>query len=255
MARKKSEFLRSLGIMWQIWQVLVSEILDQGGNDDDIRRIETDTNLCKEIATLIVGKKVNSDINPFVIPMSDDSLPFQMIGLAKKWRKLATHFNYDGPVAWEVKAGFTVKKHAPQAGPCYKKFQYLQNWDFNDEPTTHAIVFWIPRLLPESTSKNVDEQKELLAGLRKQFELPEHHLSSLGSVALLVALILKHYQLTGEMAPLDNLWSRTGSRRSDGDRLDLRWGEDSLDCVDNHWDECRHVSLGVFALGVEALGK
>jgi hypothetical protein len=56
MARKKSEFLRSLGITFQIFMALVNEVLDQGGSDDDVRRIETDAALRKELAALIVGK-------------------------------------------------------------------------------------------------------------------------------------------------------------------------------------------------------
>jgi hypothetical protein len=60
MARKKSEFVRSLGIAFQVFMALVNEVMDQGGTDDDVRRIETDTELRKELATLIVGKKEQS---------------------------------------------------------------------------------------------------------------------------------------------------------------------------------------------------
>jgi hypothetical protein len=44
-------------------------------------------------------------------------------------------------VLWQVKAGFTLKKHAPLAGPCHEKFSYPQDWDLrNDEPTADLLT-------------------------------------------------------------------------------------------------------------------
>lgn len=54
MSKKKSAFLGSLGIMWQIWKALTDEILAFGGNDEAIRLIETDGDLRRRIAVLVV---------------------------------------------------------------------------------------------------------------------------------------------------------------------------------------------------------
>src|SRR3989338_4980029 len=64
MARKpkKSEFLRSLGIFWQIWKSLTDEVL--GGSDEDLRRIETDGKLRREVAELIVRRKEKKPARP-----------------------------------------------------------------------------------------------------------------------------------------------------------------------------------------------
>lgn len=167
------------------------------------------------------------------------------------WRQLAAS-NYTGSVAWRVKAGFTLKQSAPQAGPCYEDFQYLQNWNFVDEPTKDAVVFWIPRLVSDSTRKNVAEQTALLSGLRRKFNLPETHLVSFGNVALLAGLILAHYKATEERVPLERCWARTDTCDLDGDRLYLGvFDEYGLDCGYWCWDGGRFGYLGVFALGVE----
>ncbi len=55
MSRPKSEFLSALGVMFQIWKALVDEVLSLGGGDEDLRRIQTDSNLRRKLAELIVG--------------------------------------------------------------------------------------------------------------------------------------------------------------------------------------------------------
>jgi len=160
--------------------------------------------------------------------------------------------NYGGPVAWRVRAGFTLKQHAPKAGPCFQNFQNLRNWNFVDEPTKDAVVFWIPRLVPESTSKNVSELMVLLADLRREFGLPETHLVNFGCSALLSALILAHFKAMEERVPLNCLWARTDTCNSDGGRLRLGYFDEvGLYCDLWLWDDVRHSRLVVFALGVE----
>jgi len=56
MARPRSQFLSSLGIMLQIWKALVDEVLSRGGTDDDLRRIETDLALRAQLAQLIITR-------------------------------------------------------------------------------------------------------------------------------------------------------------------------------------------------------
>lgn len=188
----------------------------------------------------------------FVVSLSDVAVPENLKPLAAKWRNLAKYLGYDGPTARRVRSGFTLKKHAPNAGPCYQQFLYLQDWNFTDEPTKDAIVFWVPRLVPESTSKTASEQMALLADLRREFGLPKTHLVSFGSTALLAGLIFAHYKATGERVPLDRYWIRTDICRSDGRRLDLGcFDEFGLDCGDWRWHVGRYPIIGVFAVGVE----
>lgn len=118
------------------------------------------------------------------------------------------------------------------------------------------MVFWVPRLVPESTEKTTDEQHANLAALRTRLELPEHHLSKFGSVALLAALVLAEFKRSGDRVPLNCYWVRTDTCDAGGDRLDLGdFGEVGLDCDYWHFGGKRAGDLGVFAWGVEALGS
>ena len=178
--------------------------------------------------------------------------------LVAKYRKLATEMAHFGPVAWLVKAGFTLKTHAPKAGPCYKQFAYLQEkgWDFVDEPTKDCLAFWIPRLAPGSTGKSYAEQLILLGEVRMRLDLPKHHLSGLGSAALNAGLILANFKRVGERVPFDNRWVRTDTCRSDGLRLRLGdFGGSGLYCDFWGFDGSRNGRLGVFVLGVELVGS
>lgn len=56
MARPKSEFLKAAGVMWEIIQALVNEVLALGGDDNSLRRILTNGKLRRELALLIVNK-------------------------------------------------------------------------------------------------------------------------------------------------------------------------------------------------------
>jgi hypothetical protein len=192
----------------------------------------------------------------FFTPLADSEVPEQYQSLVPLWRKLAALLGYDGPIAWRVRAGFTLKQHAPKAGCCYKNFDYLQDWGLqNDESTKNSIVFWIPRLAPESAGKTTEEQLALLSSFREQAELPAHHLKNFGSAALLSGLIITHFNLTGERVPLNQLWTRTDVLHVDGFRLSLGdFDSFGLDC--DFWLQVgdRYGTLGCFLLGVEELG-
>lgn len=190
------------------------------------------------------------------VRIPDGRLPRRFWGPLPAWRGLARHLGYEGPVAWLVRRGFTLKQHAPKSGPCFENFAYLQDQELrNDEPTKNSIVFWIPRILPNSDERSVDVQKALLADLRQRYDLPATHLASFGSASLLAGLILAHFKLTGERVPLDHRWVRTDTLYyPDGYRLRLgNFGEHGLIC--GHWGEDHGSDLGCFALGAELLGQ
>lgn len=192
----------------------------------------------------------------YFIPLKDEDVPAKYQPILAKYRAEARRQGIPDstPLCYLVVSGFTLKHHAPKAGPCHENFQYLQSWNFPDEPTQECVVFWIPRLVPESTGKDVDEQRHHLAKFCERLALPAHHCTSFGDVALIAGLILAHHKATGEKVPLDGLWARTNTCSADGHRLLLGWLSDALLCVRWYWDGARAV-IGVFALGVEALGS
>lgn len=189
----------------------------------------------------------------YFTPILDSRLPKHLKTVAEKWRRLASSLSYFGPVAWKVKAGFTLKLHAPQAGPCVNNFANIQDRKFYDKPTKDGFVFWIPRLLPESIGKNMNQQVALLSELRLKYGLPEHHLSSFGTAALIAGLVLAHHKATGERVPFDFRWARTDtcSLRMDGRRIVLSFGTSGLHCSFWYWAEGRDNEHGVFVLGLE----
>jgi hypothetical protein len=205
-----------------------------------------------------LGTLVSEDItNTHVVPLSDNELGKQFpqfAGALAQWRKLAVAMDYRGPVAWKVKAGFTLKQHAPLAGPCYQKLDYLQGWELkNDEPTKDSLVFWVPRLAEKSTGKTVEEMEAYRTELRQKNNLPENHCTSFGSIALQFALILAHFKRTGQRVPLECYYAASDTLRAGGGRLvDGDFDERALVCDD--WSDLASALVGFFLLGVEELG-
>ena len=192
--------------------------------------------------------------NTFFVPLSDNEVAEKLAEITLNWRRLAAELGHTGPVVWKVKEGFTLKAHAPKAGPCYENFQYLQDWNIRrDEPTKDSLAFLVPRLVTGSKSKNMEEQISTLAELRQRFNLPEHHLSCFGSASLASGLILAHFKRTGERTPLNGEWTRTDSLDSGGFRLVLgAFGADGLRCGSWGWvGGERDPIIGCFPLGVE----
>lgn len=192
------------------------------------------------------------------VALSDEEAIARFPHLAAKiasWRKYATVVGYKGPVVWLTRAGFTLKKHAPLAGPCYEKLGYLQDWKIrNDEPTSDSIVFWVPRLAEGSTERTPSQMETLRTELRTRHELPENHCDRFGSIALLFALILTHYKRTGERVPLKFLYAASDTFREDVNRLIAGgFSEGGLHC--GRWVVLARGGVGFFLLGVEELGS
>lgn len=193
----------------------------------------------------------------FVTPLHDDEVPEPLTKYLEPWHRMAfDEFDrYCGPVAYRVKAGCRLAEDCPGLGPCHKDWAYLAepSWAWkNDEPTKDGIVFFIPRIVPWSTSKTADAQMALLGNLRTKHGLPSHHLASFGSAALDAALILAHHKRTDDRIPENQLWVRTDTFLAGGSRLGLgRFDECGLGCAGWDWDGVRLDCLGCFALGVE----
>lgn len=190
------------------------------------------------VAAGVTARTAGAVQNDHFTPLHDSAVHPQHRATLAKYRRLAT--------AWGVPAETSV---------CYLVRDVLTL----EKPTRGCYVFWIPRLVPGSTSKTKDEQLQLLAELRSRVELPAHHLASLGSGDLLISLILAHLKATTEHVPLGGYWTRTDIRYAGGSGLYLYWYEGGYEarlCCDYwHLDGGRYGNAGVFALGLEALGS
>ncbi|MFH1088980.1 MAG: hypothetical protein V1716_00975 [Candidatus Uhrbacteria bacterium] len=96
------------------------------------------------MATIVEGRFETIGMGDYFIPILDANLPEKYKATGVKYRRLATKHGVSAthPVCYRVRVGFTLMSHAPQVGPCYKKFQYLQDWNFPDEATEDGYVFW-----------------------------------------------------------------------------------------------------------------
>ena len=215
----------------------------------------------KAFAEELARKKVE---NTFFIIMSDpeaiDCLVKEAywereraMSVVTTWRTVAGILGYNGPICWRVKPGFTLKKHAPLAGPCYEDFRYLQDWALkNDEPTKNSIVFCVPKLVPGSTSKTVSEQEKLRERFRKDNNLPKNHMVNFGQASVLSGVLLSRKAKSGDRE-LPNVYTRTDTLATDGHRLNVgHFVEDGLYC-DDWWDDSGCSHLGFVPLGVEEL--
>jgi hypothetical protein len=169
------------------------------------------------------------------------------------WRAVAAFLGYTGPICWRVKPGFTLKQHSPLAGPCYDQFKYLQDWSLpNDAPTGNWIVFYVPKLVPGSTSKTVEEQVVLRDAFRVEHNLPENHMTGFGPACVHTGVLLARCKKTG-IRELPNTYTRSDTLYSDGARLSVgRFGELGLSCL-SWWDDRRNDYFGFVPLGVEEL--
>jgi hypothetical protein len=164
-------------------------------------------------------------------------------------------FDWKENIFYKVEAGFDFQEHAPGIGPCCEDWSNQGRWALkNTKSTCASLVFWIPRLLPESCSKNTDNQLNLMAAHRKKYELPENCLKDFGSASLNTLLILERFHRTNERVPLNLYWIRTDTLRMGGSRVILGpFGDAGLFCHDGHcWygDGDEDALSGYFLSGV-----
>lgn len=230
-------------------------------SSDELLALLDDPAATKEFARSLVRQKEEAT---YVKPLSDEQAMALFVergryteaveGLIASWRKMASDLGYTGPVAWRVGAGFTLKEHAPKAGPCHDDFKYLQNWSFMQRPTRESVVFWIPRMLPGSRALNAREQCDRLFDVREEYNLPSSHLRDFGSAELLSGLILAEFRRSGDRVPFQLDRVRTDTADADDDLLCLGdFNEEGLYCFGEVWAGRRDSRIGVFPLGVERL--
>ncbi|MEA3272539.1 MAG: hypothetical protein U9P90_02620 [Patescibacteria group bacterium] len=173
--------------------------------------------------------------------------------IVKNWRKFAKNvfgWKNNQSIAYYVKAGFRVREPSMYPGSDIGLFK-------GDLLTKESLVFWIPRILPNSCGMSVTEQRAMLLEIQEEYNLPEHHLDFFGSISLLSALILPHYRRTNEQVPLaeDGQWNfvRTDTCRiTDSSRLYFHF-PDIFRLDPNYWfsGDKGYPEVGCFPLGVE----
>lgn len=148
---------------------------------------------------------------PCFTPIHDWEVSDRFDSLVRKYRSLARELEVLDTVAvfYHVPAGFTLIKSAPLAGPCYKNFEHFKSWGIEDEPTEEGLMFFIPRVIPETVGKNLDRQQAILDRLRNDMRLSADHMV-IGKANYLTGAILAHYAATGECI-LQDAWVRTST--------------------------------------------
>lgn len=241
-----------------------------------VRMVLTALNLTREALQRVItniafprrlGEFIRSFASEYFVLLTDEEAVDWLVKRAKKlaearqivdgWRQQARAYGIADTVLLHalVHPGCTFKHHIPKLGPCRKDFQYLQDWNFPDDPTEHALVSWVPTPLRDSTSKNVTGQTELVSAFKTEVQLPAWYQVTFGSVTHVAGLILAHSKAANQ-DPFNGLIVRTDSCRADGFRLYLRRSGGLLSCGDWHWDDGRNPGIAVFAVGVvKALGR
>lgn len=161
-------------------------------------------------------------------------------------------FGWDDEIFYKVSPGFDWQVNAPLIGPCYNDWKNASQWPLKNGATTFtSLVFWLPRLVPESCAKNVNQKMNLLAAHKKIYRLPNWCLNNFGSASYNVLLILEYFHRTGQRVPTDYFWVRSDTLRAGGCRLFFGgFDKGGLRCDDWSWDDGAGGYLGCFPSGV-----
>lgn len=160
------------------------------------------------------------------------------------------------PCHFAVEPNATLKQTIPTVGPCVEDFKYLQNWSFADSPTEHCLVSGVPVALRETTSQNLATQLRTLGAAENRWGVPKGFFSTeLIPTVYVAGVALTHFNLK-KRDMFGDLWVRTGTCNSDGNRLRLFWRQGRLLCASWHWLGDSYSGLAVAPLRVtKALGR
>lgn len=237
MAKVKSEFLSGYLTMAQVVKSLIDEIKNLNGNDDDIRRIETDPKLRRQIAELLVYK---------VQAVSD--LKEQLGWWTSLWAELGFTIDPVGITLPTVPAGFgparlivipkglTIQKAwkiAESLFPC-------KNWIDGDLdkaiPTNDRVAYKNYAVAFRDRVEADEEFKNLSAN-----DLKARNHTGITALETIVDEI-GFYRKTGGHRDVQNVTLCTGSRISYGYVPKSIWYDDKFQ-LDWHDADDRHDSL------------
>lgn len=250
----------------------------------DELRILTDQGHRKKIRGFLQHLLEEEEKKTFAVPLRDEEAcsllirrsnfsPENAQALISKWRRLAAELGYTGPIAWRVKAGFTLGNDPTESA------QINRMWDEIKEQypeglgtTVESLVFWIPKALPplqalspveakktpllfrhlrECRRDNAGEHKQQLEMIRTRFDLPAHHLASFGSMTLLWLLIETYKKWCG--GQVMELGMRVYTDLADANRVFLKEDGRRQPSIIGIDDNKKVAGVGVLPIGVEVL--
>lgn len=228
-------------------------------------------------------------INPldWCRPLEDGDVPERLLGIPDQYRRIHTEvlprlreshrigdarifrfIDEGGCIAYQVRAGFTMKEHGARAQNTYDWGDIVVHRDFDDAPTQDAIVFWIPCPIPGAFSRNVEEKLAILAGIREEVGLSRQHLNCFGSGSLITLLILTYFETTGRVHLPMGFYAVTDTMVRSSPKVVNQmalggWTGDGLAGIDqkpglmqssvNPEERSSGHDVGCYALGVELL--
>jgi hypothetical protein len=169
MAKPRSGFLSALGVLFQVFKALADDVLAVGGDDEDIRRIQTDHDLRKQIVKLIMlsrqgalrqleawkvfyKKFFNIEIDAFVTRIPEHQSDFNRLIVVAKGLTLNQVYG-------------VCAKHFP----CWRWTEDLDKAvDQNDrDPKNGAYIIWV-----RDRQEADEELKNLSADQLKEKDIP-----------------------------------------------------------------------------------
>lgn len=119
-ARQKSEFVSSFDISARVFKSLAQAVLDAGGSDEDLRRLESDLKLKAEVGRLIVGGKPVGNI-------------FSLICEGTKTSELVKRGKYDWANDAITSEHFPIEAHPPVS-------RTVELVEFYHDPTSKEVL-------------------------------------------------------------------------------------------------------------------
>lgn len=188
-----------------------------------------------------LGKQLSSE---YFVPIFDEDVPAHLSELLAKWRKMAVMLNYDGPIVWSVKAGFNLIHHSQL---------YANNFDCYPElrkGMDHSLIFWMPKFIPNSNDKTVQEQLAILTDWQRMFELPEGHLC-LGEASIIGGLILSYFRFSCEDYPKEEISIHTETIDAEKNRYAITFGNmRHVECGSTADESHKHKNCYAFPLAI-----
>jgi len=134
--KKKSEFLSAFGTMFEILKALIQTLLDRGGTDDDLRRVQNDKDLRNRIVDLILARSALR-FNPaeFIgkgwrIDPTDEQLPAAPSDIDSKD---VIFKNMHRPGETVLNGEERLRRHREAGNLCFTVDHFLRFWNMRDQ--------------------------------------------------------------------------------------------------------------------------
>lgn len=191
MGQKKSEFVSAFDIAARNWKALANAVIDQGGTDEYLRRIETDEHLRQKLAKLIVGwAKATGRV--FILKTGGNRTTEELVQ--------AGRYDYANPDI--TSANFPVKSFL--AGMARIEFLEFDRGVSSEEVLAEADCRGLARPIPEHC---------LLFGERYPEEQRERP----------IVFLHEPWLVSGFGPRVLSLWSSTGQRKLDLEFVGGQW--------------------------------